>query len=60
MSLFYYEVTSFMDSAKKAEFDRNLAPPDQLDAVIARQNKQAMQALAGFGLGPPPPARGKG
>lgn len=59
MSLFYYEVTSFMDQPTKAKFDRDLAPPDKVDALIGQQNKQAMQALAGFGLGPPP-ARGKG
>ena len=59
MSLGYHEMTMNLDTTQRAKVDQALAPPEEREAVIGRQNQQAMQALAGFGLGPPP-ARGKG
>jgi hypothetical protein len=60
LNLAYHEMTANMDSKARAEIDRLLAPPEEREAIIGRQNREAMQALAGFGLGPPPPtARGK-
>ncbi len=59
MNLAYYDFTMNMDSTAKGKFDLALAPPEQQDVVIGRQNKQAMQALAGFGLPPMPPAGGR-
>lgn len=58
MDLAYYRFTMNMDTTEKAKFDQALAPPEERDVLIGRQNAEAMKALAGFGLPPMPPARG--
>jgi hypothetical protein len=46
------------DEKRRAEIDLMLAPPEEKEKVIGKQNQQAMQALAGFGpMMPPPPPR---
>jgi hypothetical protein len=56
-NLVYRTLTDGMSKVQIAEFETRLADPKEKEEMIARQNAEAMKALSGFGIGPPPPPR---